>query len=66
MLLYNGVDVEVIGQIEIDNVSHLIVKLTSPIYTLNDVLVKHIILHPKEFKEFRDRIHAESEILVLG
>jgi len=64
MLLYNGVDVEVIGQIGIDNVGHLIVKLNTPTYAFNsDVLVKYIILHPKEFKEYRDGIKRASDEL---
>ena len=59
MLLQNGSDVQALGQVNIDNQVHVIVKLNNATY-INGTLVNYIILHPREFKEFSDKIARES------
>ena len=59
MLLNNGSQIDVLGQVNVESKLHLISKLSTPTY-INGMLVKYIILPPSEFKEFRDKIAAES------
>ena len=62
MLLNNGLDVQVLGQIAIDNTPHFICKLPTVLY-VNDMLVSIVVLHQKEFKDFVDKVKQESDFI---
>lgn len=59
MLLNNGTDVNVVGQINIDQQPHLIVKLTNSCY-VNASFVNFIVLPQSDFKDYTDQIHNSS------
>ena len=64
MKLNNGIDVDVIAQVQIGNSVQLVCKLSNAVY-INGILVSHIVLNQHEFKEMSDRISKESAELVV-
>lgn len=63
MLLMNGKDVNVVGQINVDQQPHLIVKLTSPVY-INDELISLIVMPASSFQDHvRQRAASTLEVV---
>ena len=59
MKLHNGSEVNVLGEIQIDNKPHAIVKLPNAVY-VSGAIVSHILLPMSEFKDYCDKKSAES------
>lgn len=64
MELNTGKNVDIIGQINVDNTPHYICKLTSPTY-INRTLVSLIVLPQHEFKDVVAKNKMESDTLVV-
>lgn len=64
MLLNNGYDIDVVGNVQFDNTHQLICKLKHPTYVAG-ILVKYIVLPQQEFKEFMEKISKESTEIVV-
>lgn len=64
MLLNNGYDIDVIGNVQVENTQQLLCKLKNATY-VNGILVRYIILPQQEFKEFTDKIAKESAELIV-
>ncbi len=56
--LYNGTNVEVVGQVNIDNNIHLICKLPNAVYAHN-TLIKYVLLSMHEFEQFDEKLDKD-------
>jgi len=63
MILNNGKDITVLGQVNIENRQHFICKIPNPIY-YDGMLIPYMLLPLNAFKEFNDQIHKESDELL--
>jgi hypothetical protein len=64
MLLNNGYDIDVIGNVQIESKQQLLCKLKNVTY-INGILVRYIVLPQHEFKEFTDQIARQSAELFV-
>lgn len=64
LLLNNGVSVDVVGNLKIDNQDYMICKLEHAAY-VKGVLVRYINLPKSEFAEYVEQIRKESEMFVV-
>lgn len=64
MLLNNGYDIDVLGNVQVDNKQQLLCKLKNATY-IAGILVRYIVLSQHEFKEFSDQVSKESDELVV-
>lgn len=65
MELNTGKNVDIIGQINVDNSPHYMCKLASPTY-INGTLVSFIVLPQYEFKDVVAKNKMESEKIVVA
>jgi len=65
MELNTGREIDVVGQININNSPHMICELPHVVY-VNETLVKFIVLPPHEFKEYVQKMREESNQFVVN
>lgn len=62
--LNNGKEINVISAVDVNNVTHALCELDPPRY-IDDMLVKYVVLHPKNFKEFVEAVRKETEEITV-
>ena len=65
MLSNSGVEFQVISNFIIDGKEQLVCKLPHPMYINGTILVSYVVLPKSEFKEFTDRVRAESDSITI-
>lgn len=64
MELNSGRNVNVLGNVNIDNTTYMICKLPNPTY-VNDALVMFVLLPKHEFKEYVEQARKESNLIMV-
>jgi len=64
VILINGKEIDVIGQMQIDHIQYMVCKVKVPFYH-DGILIRHLILHPSNSLEYNQQIEKESGELVV-